>query len=124
VTYRTGATAVQDLIAGPIDMMFDNLPTIIGQIHGGQIRPIGVPTAARWLGLPEVPIMIEQAIADFDVSSWSGFIAQCDLPAPIAERITAAMLKVCAAPAFQQRFIERGARNNWPARAVAAAHRG
>jgi tripartite-type tricarboxylate transporter receptor subunit TctC len=110
VPYRTGAMAVQDLIAGRIDMMFDNLPTITGQIQGGQIRPIGVSTAQRWPGLPDVPTMIEQGIADFDVTSWSGLIAPKDLPAPIAQRITAAMLKVGADPAFQARFIEMGAR--------------
>lgn len=110
VPYRTGATAVQDLIAGRIDMMFDNLPTIIGQIQGGQIRPIGVSTAARWPGLPEVPTMIEQGVADFDVTSWSGLIGPKDLPAPVAQRITAAMLKVGSDPAFQARFIEMGAR--------------
>jgi tripartite-type tricarboxylate transporter receptor subunit TctC len=109
VPYRTGAVAVQDLIAGRIDMMFDNLPTIIGQIQGGQIRPIGVSTAQRWPGLPDVPTMIEQGIADFDVTSWSGLIGPKDLPAPITQRITAAMLKVGADPAFQARFREMGA---------------
>lgn len=110
VPYRTGATAVQDLIAGRIDMMFDNLPTIIGQIQGGQIRPIGVSTAQRWPGLPDVPTMMEQGIADFDVTSWSGLIGPRDMPVPIAQRITAAMLKVGADLAFQQRFMEMGAR--------------
>ncbi len=110
VPYRTGAIAVQDLIAGRIDMMFDNLPTIIGQIQGEQIRPIGVSTAERWPGLPQVPTMIEQGIADFDVTSWSGLIGPKDLPQPIAERITAAMLKIGADPAFQARFVEMGAR--------------
>lgn len=109
VPYRTGAVAVQDLIAGRIDMMFDNLPTIIGQIQGGQIRPIGVSTARRWPGLPDVPTMIEQGIADFDVTSWSGLIGPRDLPAPIAQRITAAMLKIGADPGFQERFREMGA---------------
>jgi len=109
VPYRTGAAAVQDLIAGRIDMMFDNLPTIIGQIQGGQIRPIGVSTAKRWPGLPDVPTMIEQGVADFDVTSWSGLIGPKDLPHPVAERITAAMLKIGSDPAFQARFVEMGA---------------
>jgi tripartite-type tricarboxylate transporter receptor subunit TctC len=54
--------------------------------------------------------MIEQGIANFDVTSWSGLIGPKDLPAPITEKITAAMLKVGADPAFQQRFIQMGAR--------------
>lgn len=110
VPYRTGATAVRDLIAGRIDMMFDNLPTIIGQIQGGQIRPIAVSTAARWPGLPDVPTMQEQGIADFDVTSWSGLIGPRGLPPAVVEAITGAMLKIGADPAFQARFIEMGAR--------------
>ncbi|MBN8941056.1 MAG: tripartite tricarboxylate transporter substrate binding protein [Rhizobiales bacterium] len=109
VPYRTGAVAVQDLIAGRIDMMFDNLPTIIGQIQGGQIRPLAVSTARRWPGLPEVPTMMESGVADFDVTSWSGMIAPKGLPEPIAKRLTAELIKIGQDAAFRARFEQMGA---------------
>jgi tripartite-type tricarboxylate transporter receptor subunit TctC len=109
VPYRTGGVAVQDMIAGRIDMMFDNLPTIIGQIQGGQIRPLAVSTARRWPGLPDVPTMIESGIADFDVTSWSGMLAPKGLPEPVARRLTAALVKIGEDQSFRQKFQDMGA---------------
>lgn len=110
VPYRTGATAVQDLIAGRIDMMFDNLPTIVGQITSGQIRALAVSTAARWPTLPEVPTMAEAAIPGFDVTSWSGMLGPKGLPAPITRRLVEETLAIGQDRAFQQRYIQMGAR--------------
>lgn len=109
VPYRTGAVAVQDLIAGRIDMMFDNLPTIIGQIQGRAIKPIAVSTARRWPGLPDLPTMIESGIPDFDVTSWSGMLAPKGIPDAIAQRLTAELIKIGEDPAFVKRFQDMGA---------------
>jgi tripartite-type tricarboxylate transporter receptor subunit TctC len=109
VPYRTGAVAVQDLIGERIDMMFENLPTIIGQIQGGQIRPLAVSTARRWPGLPDVPTIMEAGIADFAVTSWSVIIGPKGLPQAIAERVTAETMKITADPAFTERFAQMGA---------------
>lgn len=109
VPYRTGATAVQDLIAGRIDMMFDNLPTIIGQISGGQIAALAVSTATRWPGLPAVPTMAEAAVPGFDVTSWSGLLAPKGVPDAIAQRLTDEAVKIGADPAFQERWRGMGA---------------
>lgn len=110
VPYRTGATAVQDLIAGRIDLMFDNLPTIIGQITAGQIRALAVSTATRWPTLPDVPTMAEAAIQNFDVTSWSGMLAPRGLPEPIAQRLTREVIAIGEDPAFQARYVQMGAR--------------
>ena len=109
VPYRTGAVAVQDLIAGRIDFMFDNLPTIIGQIQGKTIKPIAVSTAKRWPGLPDLPTMIEGGVPDFDVTSWSGMIAPKGLPADITKKLVDAHIKIGQDPAFVKRFQELGA---------------
>ena len=110
VPYRTGAVAVQDLIGGRIDLMFDNLPTIIGQISSGQIRALAVSTASRWPGLPDVPTLAEAAIPGFDVTSWSGLLGPRGLPEPIAARITREVIAIGEDPAFQQRYFQMGAR--------------
>lgn len=109
VPYRTGAVAVQDLIAGRIDMMFDNLPTITGQIAGGAITPLAVSIARRWPGLPNVPTMMEAGFPDFDVTSWSGMIAPKALPEPIAKRLTEEAIRIGEDAAFQARYREMGA---------------
>lgn len=109
VPYRTGAVAVQDLIAGRIDFMFDNLPTITGQIQGGTIKPIAVSTAKRWPGLPNVPTMIEGGVPDFDVTSWSGMLAPKGLPDAIAKKLIDAHIKIGQDASFVKRFEEMGA---------------
>lgn len=109
VPYRTGSVAVQDLIAGRIDFMFDNLPTIIGQIQGGTIKPLAVSTARRWPGLPNVPTMIEGGVPDFDVTSWSGMLAPKGLPDAITKKLVDAHLKIGQDPVFVKRFEELGA---------------
>jgi tripartite-type tricarboxylate transporter receptor subunit TctC len=109
VPYRTGAVAVQDLIAGRIDFMFDNLPTITGQIQGGTIKPIAVSTAKRWGGLPNVPTMIEGGVPDFDVTSWSGMLAPKGLPDAITKKLVDAHIKIGQDQAFVKRFEEMGA---------------
>jgi tripartite-type tricarboxylate transporter receptor subunit TctC len=109
VPYRTGATAVQDLIAGRINMMFDNLPTIIGQISAGQITALAVSTATRWPGLQAVPTMAEAAVPGFDVTSWSGLLAPKGVPDAIAQRLTDEAVKIGADPAFQARWRDMGA---------------
>ncbi|MEI8146056.1 MAG: tripartite tricarboxylate transporter substrate binding protein [Alphaproteobacteria bacterium] len=109
VPYRTGSVAVQDLIAGRIDFMFDNLPTIIGQIQGNQVRTLAVSTAKRWPGLPDVPTMMESGVPDFDVTSWSGMIAPKGLPEPIARRLIAEHVKLADDVEFRNRFLGMGA---------------
>lgn len=109
VPYRTGSVAVQDLIAGRIDFMFDNLPTIIGQIQGGSIKAIAVSTARRWPGLPAVPTMIEGGVPDFDVTSWSGMLAPKGLPEAITKKLVDAHIKIGQDPGFVKRFEDLGA---------------
>lgn len=109
VPYRTGSVAVQDLIAGRIDFMFDNLPTIIGQIQGNQIRALAVSTGQRWPGFSDVPTMIEGGVADFDVTSWSGMLAPRGIPGEIAQRLTAELIKIGEDPSFRERYLGMGA---------------
>lgn len=109
VPYRTGAVAVQDLIAGRLDFMFDNLPTIIGQIQGNQIRSLAVSTAQRWPGLPDVPTMIEGGVQNFDVTSWTAIVGPRGIPQPVAQRISSELGKLGQDNAFRIRFRELGA---------------
>jgi tripartite-type tricarboxylate transporter receptor subunit TctC len=109
IPYRTGAVAVLDLIGGRIDMMFDNLPTIIGQIQSKQIRPLAVSTEKRWPGLPDVPTLAEAGVPGFAVTSWTVVLGPKGLPPEIAQKLAAATQKVTQDPAFAARYAEMGA---------------
>jgi tripartite-type tricarboxylate transporter receptor subunit TctC len=91
VPYGGGAAAATDLIAGNVQLSFQNLGTVAGHISGGRLRAVAVTSAGRHRLLPEVPTAIEQGLADFEVTSWQAVMAPAGLPAPVQARVHAAV---------------------------------
>ena len=87
IPYRGAAAAVTGLIAGEVDAMFENLPSVLGQIRGGSVRALAVTTRARSKALPEVPTLAESGMPDFDVSAWYGLAAPAGVPADLMGRL-------------------------------------
>ncbi|QCI67597.1 Bug family tripartite tricarboxylate transporter substrate binding protein [Phreatobacter stygius] len=83
VPYRGSAPAVSDLIGGQIQLMFDNLPSVIEQIRAGKLRALAVTTAGRSPFLPDVPGMAEAGLAGFDTSAWFAVMLPKETPAEI-----------------------------------------
>ena len=81
VPYRGAAPAVQDLIAGQIDGVVDNPPTVISHIEGGKLRPLAVAAKPRMALLPDVPTAAEGGVANYEASSWFGIAAPAGTPA-------------------------------------------
>ena len=75
VPYRGGAAAMGDLIAGNVDVSFQNLGAAIGHIRSGRLKALGVTSTARVGQLSDVPTVIEQGLPDFVVTSWQAFMA-------------------------------------------------
>lgn len=96
IPYRGAAAAITGLIAGEVDMMFDNLPSAIGQIKAGTIKPLAVTTLKRSKALPSVPTMDESGFKGFDVSAWFGIAAPVGVSPEIKTRLEAALVKVVA----------------------------
>lgn len=94
IPYRGAAAAVTALMAGEVDTMFENLPSVLGQIRSGNVRALAVTTRTRSKALPQVPTMIESGLAGFDVGSWFGLAAPAGLPAAIATRLEGALQAV------------------------------
>lgn len=94
VPYRGAAAAITALLSGEVDMMFDNLPSAIGQIQAGKLRALAVTTAQRSTALPDVPTLAEAGMEGFNVSAWFGVAAPAGLPAPVATRLADALQKV------------------------------
>jgi tripartite-type tricarboxylate transporter receptor subunit TctC len=110
VPYRGAAPAVTDLIAGQIDGVVDNPPTVLPHINGGKLRPLAVAARNRMALLPDVPTAAEAGVANYEASSWFGIAAPAGTPSAIVDRLHAAVAAAVRAPAMQQRFATTGAR--------------
>lgn len=91
IPYRGAAAAVTGLMAGEVDAMFENLPSVLGQIRGGSVRALAVTTRTRSKALPEVPTLAESGMPDFDVSAWYGLAAPAGVPADLMGRLEKAL---------------------------------
>ena len=91
IPYRGAAAAVTGLMAGEVDAMFENLPSVLGQIRGGNVRALAVTTRTRSKALPDVPTLAESGMPDFDVSAWYGLAAPAGVPADIMGRLEKAL---------------------------------
>ena len=110
VPYRGAAPAVQDLIAGQIDGVVDNPPTVISHIQAGRLRPLAVAAKERMALLPDVPTAAEAGIANYEASSWFGIVAPAGTPPAIIARLHREIAAAVRSPALQERFAKTGAR--------------
>ncbi|WP_447577618.1 Bug family tripartite tricarboxylate transporter substrate binding protein [Achromobacter kerstersii] len=91
VPYKGSAPAMTDLIGGQVQLMFDNLPSAMGQIKAGAVRALAVTTAQRVPMLPDVPTVAESGLPGYEVNSWFGLLAPAGTPAPVIARIRQAV---------------------------------
>ena len=108
VPYRGSAPAVNDLIAGQVDVMFDNLPASIQHIRAGSLRPLAVTSAQRSPALPDVPTVAESGVPGYEASSWFALYAPAKTPKEIVERLNAEVRKALEDPDMHKRFADLG----------------
>jgi tripartite-type tricarboxylate transporter receptor subunit TctC len=104
VPYQGGAAAATDLIAGNVQLSFQNLGTVAGHIAGGRLRAVAVTGAERHPVLPDVPTAIEQGLADFAVTSWQAVMAPAGMPEPLLARVHTAVVGALKHPENVQRL--------------------
>jgi tripartite-type tricarboxylate transporter receptor subunit TctC len=109
VPYRGSAPALNDLVAGNVQVMLDQIPSAIGQIQGGRVRALAVTGARRSPLLPEVPTMAEIGLPDAQATSWGAVMAPGGTPAPVVARVNAAIRDALAQPPVRERLAAAGA---------------
>jgi tripartite-type tricarboxylate transporter receptor subunit TctC len=110
VPYKSAAEAVTAAIAGQTAGMFDNPPTVVGQMKAGKLRALGVAAKERLAILPDVPTIAEQGVAGFEASSWFGLVAPAKTPRAVIDRLHEQSVAALRGPEMQARFRESGAR--------------
>jgi tripartite-type tricarboxylate transporter receptor subunit TctC len=123
VPYRGGAPALGDLLGGRVQMMFDNIPTVIGAVRDRKVRPLAVTGPRRTAILPEVPSMAE-SYPGFEVTSWGGLVGPAGMPEPVVGRLGELTRRALEDHDLVDIFRQNGA-DPWPASgAEFAAFRG
>lgn len=112
VPYRGGAPAMQDLLAGQINMMFDNIPSALGQTRAGKVRALAVTSAKRSPVLPDVPTIAE-TLPGFDITSWTTLTGPAKLPPEIVTRLSELSKKALESDDLKAKFLEHASVAIW-----------
>ena len=107
IPYRGTGPALIDLLAGRIQVQFENAPAVLGQIRGGELKAIALGTTKSSAILPGLPTIAE-TVPGYESSSWLGLLAPAATPRPIIERLNAAINKGLDDPAIRKRLSDLG----------------
>lgn len=108
VSYRGAAPAMQDLVAGQIDVVVSDVSSAIQQARAGTIKAYAVTQSARLAAAPEIPTADEAGLPGFSVSTWNALFAPAATPKVVIERLNAAAVVALADPAVRARFAALG----------------
>jgi tripartite-type tricarboxylate transporter receptor subunit TctC len=103
VPYKGSPQAINDLMGGNIQVMFDNVPSIGPHAKAGRVRALGVSSPKRAAQFPDVPTIAE-AVPGYETNSWGGVIGPAKLPKEVVDRLVAEIRKALAAPAVVERY--------------------
>lgn len=109
IPYRGSAPALVDLMGGQVQVSFDTMPSVIGHIRNGKIKPLAVAAAKRNPQLPNVPTMAEAGVQGVEMSAWYGIYMPASTPKAVVDRVNAEVNKVIAMPETQARLSAIGA---------------
>ena len=108
IPYKGSAPVVTDLIAGQVDVMFDNMPNVIGHVRAGKMKPLAVTTAQRSPQAPEIPTVAEAGVPGYEQTAWFGVLAPAGTPREIIGRLNGEIIKVLNSPDVKERFGKQG----------------
>jgi tripartite-type tricarboxylate transporter receptor subunit TctC len=109
VPYKGAAPAMQDLIAGQVQLMFDNLASALTQIKAGKVRALAVTTAKRTPLAPDLPTIAESGLPGFDINTWFGLFVPAKTPPAIVQRLHDEFVKALALPDVREKMLALGA---------------
>ena len=109
VPYKGAAQALTDVISGTVDLYMSSVPTLLGQIKQGKLRPLAVTSAKRVDDLPDVPTINELGYNGFDAVTWFGLLAPTGTPKDVIAKINAEFNKALKEPELAKRLGDEGA---------------
>ena len=122
VPYRGAAPAMQDLLAGQVHMIFDNIPGALAQSRSGKVRALGVTSKERTPVVPDVPAIAE-TLAGFDINSWTTLTGPAKLPPEIVARLSELSRKALESDDLKAKFFDHAAMAIWRSQTDTLAYR-
>jgi tripartite-type tricarboxylate transporter receptor subunit TctC len=108
IPFKGSAPAVTALLAGQVDIAFDNVPNVINHVRAGKLKALAVTTASRSALAPEVPTIAEGGVPGYDVSVWFGVLAPAGTPRQAIERLNSEITKLLNTAEVKERFAKQG----------------
>ncbi len=108
IPYKGSAPALADMMAGRIDLMFDNLASALPSIRSEKVRALAVTTKKRTDFLPGLPTLDESGLKGFDMTTWWGVSVAAKTPQPVVDRLSAEILKAMDSPDMKERLRGMG----------------
>lgn len=109
VPYRVTGQLVSDLVAGQLQVSFQLIPNVLGQIQGGRLRPLAITASKRSEVLPQVPTVGEVGVSGYEAYGWFAMLAPKNTPQPVIKRLHAAYMKAMSDATTRRRVVEVGA---------------
>lgn len=109
VPYKGAAQASTDVVGGRVELYFSSVPTVLGYIKNGKMRPVVVTSQKRVDDLPAVPTVAESGFKDFEASTWFGFVAPAGTPREIITLLNTELNKALQSPDVKQKLSDQGA---------------
>jgi tripartite-type tricarboxylate transporter receptor subunit TctC len=113
VPYKGGASALPDLMAGQLQVLFNPPITAIPQVKAGKLRALAVSSARRLTAMPDVPTVAELGYPGYDAATWFSMLARRGSPQPILDRLTAELKKIVDTPALREQFAAQAIEFQW-----------
>lgn len=108
VAYKGGAPAQLDLMAGRVQLFFDNIAPALPHVKAGKVRALAITSSRRFSVLPEVPTMIESGLPGFVATSWIGVVVPARTPKLIITKLNAAIVDAVKAPTVREHLARQG----------------
>jgi tripartite-type tricarboxylate transporter receptor subunit TctC len=108
IPYKGSAPVVTDLLAGQVDVMFDNVPNVINHVRAGKMKAFAVSSTKRSALAPEIPTVAEAGLPGYEVNVWFGVLVPAGTPQDIVQRLNVEIVKILNMADVRERFGKQG----------------
>jgi tripartite-type tricarboxylate transporter receptor subunit TctC len=108
VPYKGSVAAHVDIMSGRVEMMFDNIVAVLGNLKAGKLKGLAVTTPQRWFSVPDIATMAESGFPGFEAVAWFGVLAPAGTPKDVVARLNREIAQIVRMPDVREKFVQQG----------------